>query len=448
MSQLSEYVGSTAEDLGIPGVGVGILRDGRQEYAPHGVTSIENRLSVTSETMFQIGSITKTYTATAVVVLAERGLLDLDAPVRRYVPDLRLADEGTAARVTVRQLLTHTAGWEGDVELDTGEGDDALEAYVAGMAELPQIAPLGARASYSNSAFNLAGRVIERVTDTPYETAIDELLLMPAGLGSSHFRADEVMTHRFAVGHELGDDGVPSVVRPWRSPRNINAAGGLSSTIPDQLRWAAVHLESGSGVVPANAVESMREPNVPLRGSALGDAIGLSWFLREIGGVRLVGHGGTTTGQYSELLMVPERDFAVVSATNSGPNGLQFNRRLLRWVLETYLGLVEPPLETERLSDRELWRLAGTYETGATSLAVVVDGAGLRAEFDLKPETRAEIGDSAPVYPPFSLAMLRDRPGEYVIDGGPADGIRGYFDLDDRGNAVAVDFSGRLHVRR
>ena len=448
MTQLGDYVGSTAEDLGVPGVGVGILCDGRQEYASHGVTNIENPLSVTSETMFQIGSITKTYTATAVAVLAERRLLDLDAPVRLYVPELRLADESTAARVTVRQLLTHTAGWEGDVERDTGEGDDALQAYVSGMTELPQIAPLGARASYSNSAFNLAGRVIERVTGTPYETAIDELLLTPAGLESSYFRADEVMTHRFAAGHEIGDDGVPSVVRPWRSPRNINAAGGLTSTVPDQLRWAQIHLESGAGVLPAKAIESMREPNVTLRGSALGDAIGLSWFLRDVGGTRLVGHGGTTTGQYSELLMVPARGFAVVSVTNCGPNGLQFNRRLLRWVLETYLGIVEPPLETEHLSERELQPFAGTYETGATSLTIRVDDAGLTAEFELKPETRAEIGDSAPVYPPFSLEMLRDRTGEYVIDGGPADGVRGYFDLDDRGHAVAVDFSGRLHVRR
>ena len=138
-----------------PGVAVGVLRDGRDEITTYGVTSIENPLPVQANTLFQIGSITKTITATMVMRLVEQGLLDLEAPVRRYLPELRLADEDVAQRVTLRHLLTHTAGFVGDDFSDTGSGDDAVARYVANMVELPQITPLGALFSYCNSGFVL-----------------------------------------------------------------------------------------------------------------------------------------------------------------------------------------------------------------------------------------------------------------------------------------------------
>src|SRR5215218_11215946 len=103
------------EEHGVPGVALGVLFDGEEETAGLGVTSIENPLEVTPDTLFQIGSIAKTYLAVAAMRLVERGELDLDAPVRRYIPDFRLSDEHVAARVTTRHLLTHTGGWVGDV---------------------------------------------------------------------------------------------------------------------------------------------------------------------------------------------------------------------------------------------------------------------------------------------------------------------------------------------
>src|SRR5436853_4346191 len=114
------------EETKTPGVAVGLLHDGKEHVAGFGVTSLENPLAVTPDTLFQIGSITKTFTGTAAMQLVEDGKLDLDRPVREYVPDLRLADEDVAAAVTMRHLLTHTGGWEGDFIDDLGAGDDAL----------------------------------------------------------------------------------------------------------------------------------------------------------------------------------------------------------------------------------------------------------------------------------------------------------------------------------
>ncbi len=137
----------------VPGVALGIFADGREFSAGFGVTNVRHPLEVNEHTLFQIGSTTKTFTATLAMRLAEAGKLDLDAPVRRYLPGFRMKDAEVTERVTMRHLLTHTGGWEGDYFDDTGAGDDALRIYVERMADLPQLTPLGAVWSYNNAAF-------------------------------------------------------------------------------------------------------------------------------------------------------------------------------------------------------------------------------------------------------------------------------------------------------
>ena len=102
------------QELKVPGAAAGVWNAGRKETAAFGVTSIMNPLAVTPETLFQIGSITKTMVATVVLRLVEQGRLDLDRPVRAILPELQLADEASAADLTLRHLLTHTGGWAGD----------------------------------------------------------------------------------------------------------------------------------------------------------------------------------------------------------------------------------------------------------------------------------------------------------------------------------------------
>jgi CubicO group peptidase (beta-lactamase class C family) len=144
---LSDFVAATAAQFRLPGVAVGVWADGREMYACHGVTSLENPLPIDRDTLYVLGSLTKTYTATALMRLVAQGQVALDAPVCCYVSDLRLADEQAATEITVLQLLNHTTGLDWRLIVDTGEGDDALAAYVAQLAAVKQIAPPGARAS-------------------------------------------------------------------------------------------------------------------------------------------------------------------------------------------------------------------------------------------------------------------------------------------------------------
>jgi CubicO group peptidase (beta-lactamase class C family) len=452
---LSEFVEATAQKLGIPGVSVAVLADGHETYACHGVTSIDDPLPVHQDTLFTLGSITKTFTATTVMCLLADGRIDLSAPVRRYVPELRLADERVAAEITVLNLLNHTAGLDLRHFLDTGEGDAALATYVAKMAEMRLVAPPGTRASYSQAGYSLAGRVVEKVTGLTFERSVSSLVLEPLGLSRSFFSRDDVMTRRFAVGHDRKPDGTLAIARMWKGWRGDGPGAGLASSASDQLRWARFHLgdgcaESGRRILPTDVLRRMKEPTTALRASNLGDAIGIGWFLRDVDGVRTVGHGGSASGQFAELLTVPERGFAVVSMSNAGPNGLPFNQAVVRWALESYLGVrdCDPvPLPYDEARAREV---VGVYENDVMTLTVSDGEARLRLEVVMKPEIRRALSTDKEVPPdhaPFDFGLLPGDRDEYVITGGAFQGHRGFFSRDESGAVAGVDIGGRLFQR-
>ena len=453
---LQQKVTELADQLQVPGVAVGILHDGEDSYAFHGVTSTENPLPVDADTLFQFGSTGKTFTATALLRLVEQGKVDLDAPVQTYIPEFRLKDEEVARTVTVLQLLNHTAGWEGDLMEDMGAGDDALTRYIERMATIEQVTPPGATVSYNNASLSVAGRIIEKVTGKPFEAAMKELIFEPLGLDHCYYFPNDIMTRRFAVGHNQAQDGTITIARPWAIPRGSNPAGGISSNAGDQIAWARFHLgdgraADGTRILSEEMLQRMQEPTVEMPGSALGDAVGISWMLREIDGVRLVSHGGDTIGQHSAFVMVPERGFAVISLTNCGPNGNQFNEEIVRWALEEYAGVIDRDPEPITLSEDELAPYVGTYETIAAIGKVEAREGALALTVEIKPEVRAQLqegGDEVPEEPStFTIGLLPGPGDRYIVTEGPAKGMKGYFARDESGAVNAVHVGGRLATR-
>ena len=450
---LQERVAELCEELEVPGVAVGMLHEGQERYACHGVTSVENPLPVDASTLFQFGSTGKTFVATALLRLVEAGAIDLDAPVRTYVPELRLRDESVAERVTVLQLLNHTAGWDGDFFEDTGGGDDALARFVERMADLHQVTPLGQIVSYNNASLGLAGRVLEKVTGTPFERAMKELVLDPVGLGNTLFSPSDVMTRRFAVGHRRAPDGTVRVLRPWAMARSCAPMGGMSAGVTDQLAWARFHLGGGNAadgtqVLSHELVERMRVPTAEAPGSALGDAIGISWLLREVGGIPLVGHGGSTLGQESMFETVPSRGFALVALTNCDPNGPEFNEKLLRWALEAYLGLVVRDPEPESRTPQALEEYLARYQTVADVFDVTAEDGGLVVRTTPTPELIAQLGEDADTEePPFPIGLLAGEGDRYIVPSGPMTGMKGFFTRDAEGHVNGLHVGGRFVPR-
>jgi hypothetical protein len=185
-----------------------------------------------------------------------------------------------------------------------------------------------------------------------------------------------------------------------------------------------------------------------LKGSNLGDAFGLCWFLRDVDSVRTVGHGGSGNGQFAGLLTVPERQFAVSVLCNGGPNGVAFNQAVVRWALERFLGVLDRDPQPLPYDRARITEAAGEYEVDAMTLSIRADEEGATLEVRIKPELRAASDKELPTdYPPFAFGLLPGNGDEYIVTGGAFTGQRGFFSRDETGEVVGVDLSGRLFRR-
>jgi CubicO group peptidase (beta-lactamase class C family) len=451
VSEKFEAVCTTAraamERLRIPGAVVGVVCDGEEEIAGLGVTNVAHPLPVDDETLFQVGSITKTFTGTLLMRLVEAGEVDLDAPVRTYLPDLKLAQEEVARQATTRHLLTHTGGWEGDYFDDFGPGEDALAQMVRAVGDLPQVTPIGDVWSYNNAGFYIAGRVVEVVTGKTFEDAMRELILEPFGLAMTFFFADDVMTHRFAVGHFVEDDQI-TVARPWPIGRAAHPAGGLVSTAKDLLRYATFHMgdgETADGIrlLSPESMTLMRTPYVPATGL---DEIGLTWFLqqRPDGGVTLA-HGGGTNGQVSILSILPKRQFAVTVCANGTPGGAELIRETRTAAFQSYVGDEEPEPVALQLTEAELAEYAGRFRSAMVDIDIRVENRGLVEQVTPKGGFPRKDSPPHPPPPPSALAFYdRDRA---IVTEGMFKGARSEFLRERDGRIAWYRAGGRVHER-
>ena len=452
-AELQEKVTEVATRLDMPGVAVGVAIGTKMHVATHGVTNVDEPLPVDAGTLFQIGSTGKTYTATAIMQLVEQGLVDLDAPVRTYIPELRLKDEQVARDVTVLHLLNHTAGWDGDFFKDTGEGPDALDLFVKAMADIEQVTPLGSMLSYNNASLGVAGLVIERVTGEPYEEVVRRRVFEPLGLAHTTFDRDVIVSHRFANGHYRKQDGTTKVAQLWEPGRyGLPQGSVISSDVADQLAWARFTMGDGTApdgtrVLTRASLEQMQTATADCSGSALGDAVGISWFMRDIDGTRVVFHGGSTAGQLSYFEMVPERSFAMTSLTNCAPVGDAFNDEIMRWTFESYLGLDMRNPEPLVLPDDVLADYVGTYDSIAVVYTLELTAQGLMLSYVEDPEALAELGEDASDEAPEPIGILSGDADRYIVLAGSAKGMRGYFTRDANGRVSGLHVGGRYATR-
>ena len=275
------------------------------------------------DAVFQIGSITKVWTATVVMRLIDDGRLELDTPVVEILPDLKLSSPEMTKGVTIRHLLTHTSGIDGDVFTDTGRGDDCLEKYVEQLAEAPATHPLGATWSYCNSGYSLLGRVIEKLTGQTWDAAMKELLFEPLGLTRTGTLPEDALLHAAAIGHVSGGES-PVVAPVWALPRSLGPAGLITATVADVLAFARMHLAGGvaadgTRILSEKAAAEMTtfQTEVPDK-YLLGDSWGLGWIRYDWHGRRLIGHDGNTIGQAAFLRVLPEAGLAAALLTNGG----------------------------------------------------------------------------------------------------------------------------------
>lgn len=390
LDELRDRLPADLEELarkhGVPGASVAILVGDRVLEATAGVVSSRSRIAVTPDSLFMIQSITKVATATLVMQLVDDGLLGLDDPVRLHLPAFRTQDAMASGLITVRHMLTHTGGFEGDLWSATTCGPDALERFVEDLvAGARQVSPPGERFSYCNAGFGTLGRVVEVLRGMTYEQAFRRFVAEPLGIDELAFSADQALAFRTAIGHVGGQDGTP--IRPLRNwavmpPSNPAAGNQLAMSARGLLAVVRMHLRDGrapdgTAVLSEESARLMRQRQVR-HPESLGrnSGHGLGWWLRRGG---LVEHGGGSTGVASMARVAPAHDVAAVVLANGDSGGAMIEELLEPW----FAGLpgIDPRPEsgtpTAESVVSDAWRYVGQYEQRQATVEVGHTAAGL-----------------------------------------------------------------------
>ncbi len=401
---LRAYLAKRMQHYNVPGVSIGVARPGEpQLFVGAGVTNMNAPVPVDEHTLFQIGSTTKTFTALACVILFDRGLLDLDTPLVELCPDFRLPDAAATGAVTVRMLLNHTGGWDGDillVEPVGGRNDDALArlpAYMEGIAE--QLTAPGSLFHYNNTGFSLAGRVIEVVSGRSYEDFVREEIFEPLQMMESVFFAEEAITRPVAAGHNIHR----RVESGWTLPRVSFPAGQITSSAADMLIYGRFMLGDGAPLLSSEAMHMLLTPTVDVGGAQGGShSCGLSWFLRGGNGgadaadehdLRIC-HGGATNGQLSGFaLHRAGSESLVINVMTNGAKGRALADEVEDWVVERMIGEVPKPQPLELPLPFSLMDYVGVYANERSLSTVIVTADEEAGTLTLTTEPNARVRD-------------------------------------------------------
>ncbi|GAB7052098.1 serine hydrolase domain-containing protein [Catenuloplanes indicus] len=402
----------------VPGAVLAVSAGGERFALAHGVLNSRTGVEVTTDSLFQVGSITKVWTTTLIMQLAAEGLLELDAPVRAYLPSFRLGSETAAATVTIRHLLCHTGGFEGDLFTDTGRGDDCVARFVDTLGDTPQLFPPGTMLSYNNAGFAVLGRVVEVLRDRPFDVCLRESIAAPLGITALATDAYEAVLHRTAVGHIAPSLGAPLAPAPvWALPRSNAPAGSmLAMSAGDLLLFARMHMSGGDGLLSPASVKAMQQRAADRPAPGLpGAGWGLGWEIMNDTGT-VIGHDGGTIGQAAFLRVIPDRDVAIALLTNGG-DAASLYHALLPPLIEELTGITlpapaRPPARPEPI---DATRYLGTYSSRVADLTVTQDPAGRLWLHDTPKGIFTQLG---PPTPPQELVRLtgdtlivRDHPG-------------------------------------
>lgn len=450
-AELNGLLAQTATRRGVPGGVFGLWQAGSEVVVPFGVLNTDTGVSVGKDSMFQIGSITKVLTATLVMQLFDQGRVALDEPVRTYLPEFRVADLDASQTVTVRQLLTHTSGLAGDFMTDTGAGSDAVARFVDRCALLPLAHPVGQGFSYSNAAFNVAGRIVEVVTGQPFDVALKRAVFEPLGLAHSLISLVDVPGRSVSSGH-VPDVDHPLGARPlstlYTLPFSAGPAGSTTlMSAGDLIAFARAHLEggvapNGARLIKPETAALMREPQVripvPPRDIA---QWGLGWFLLETPTGTLFGHDGATVGQSAFLrIHEPTGTIAVLLVNGGAANDAMMD--IFAEAFDPLTG-VHPSAApiASGVAGENLDRYVGVYETVAGRFDIYLEDGRLMRRGGFR------IDDLVIDEPPVALDLVSEDTFIYVRPSAEHPALVSFLEPDETGRPQVM-FSGLRVARR
>jgi len=409
----------------VAGAVVGVSIAGDEVVLAHGSANLNTGQPFTEDTGFLLGSVTKVLVTTALLRLVERGLVDLEAPATRYVPEFTLNDRDAAERITVRMLLNHTNGIDCDALCPWSvRGREASRAYTDYLPGIGVLFEPGACVHYSNPGFVLAARIIEEQTALPFERAIQAELFDPAGMRDATALQTQAFLRRTAVGAVVDFETQALKATPVFTLGEGLAGGGTTLIVSpqDMLAFGRMHLNGGRAaggatVLARELVEEMQVTNFDL-GLPQAPPVGLGWWKFPIAGTTAYFHPGGSPGGTSNFCILPDYDAALISFV-TGPGCAALHDALHLAAIEEMTGRrIKPPFEAA--PGPIPTDIAGEYRSFQNHVRLEVRSDELRLTQTYEPydqEHRDFFKDmfSASRFPPVSYRSIA--PGQFAKAG-------------------------------
>lgn len=345
---LDAYIETQMRDLKIPGLALAIVRGDQIEYVRgYGVADDTGR-PVTPQTPFLVASLSKSFTALAVMQLVEAGKIDLEAPVQAYLPWFQTADKEASARITVRHLLHHTSGFsevEGALRnLDRSPAEDALEKSVRALSNARLNAAPGERYEYSNTNYDILGLLIQTVTGIPYETYIEDNIFAPLQMRSSYTSLEKARAGSLSTGYVSFFGLTANYDRFMPYSRTVVPSAGLFSSAEDMGHYLLVHVNEGrhpqsAALISPAGLTELHSPGVPINDTVQYAMGWITWPFLQLNAAKssdgdapfAVSHGGAGANFRSMIVMVPDLQLGVVVLINKIDNRREEAYDLVVW---------------------------------------------------------------------------------------------------------------------
>lgn len=360
LGDIDAFLNAAMKDWKVPGAAVAVVRDGKVVLAKgYGLRDVKAGLAVTPDTVFAIGSITKSFTVTLLGTLVDEGRIEWDTPVRKYLPGFEMYDPVVTERLTVRDLVTHRSGLPRHDALWYNSALLRAE-LVRRIRFLEPSKDLRTTYQYNNLMFLTAGYLAEQVTGRRWEDLVGERIFAPLGMnGANSSVVDSQGSPDFAKPYELAKDEVKEV--PFRNIDQVGPAGSINASASDMARYVLLHVNGGKSadgrqIVSARNVTQMQWPQMvmqdALRWPELGHvAYGMAWTVSAYRGHKIVQHGGAIDGFIALATFLPQDNIGVVVLTNLGAG--QFTGVATYNILDRLLGLDQVPWNQRYLDDRK-----------------------------------------------------------------------------------------------
>ncbi len=332
LNGLSEVIEKGMETTNVPGLTIAIVKDGNIVYSEgFGYSDVENKIKMKPDTMLPIGSCSKTFTSTAAIMLQGEGKLDIDKPVREYIPEFELFDPIATQQATTRDLLCHRTGMPRHDHMWVNWKDLSRKEVVKRLKYLPNNKPFRSIFQYQNHMFATVGYLIEAISGLKWEDFIIERIFKPLGIEEFDFNVKQDETNKFAklyTENEKGEikENPPLVID------GLGPAGSINSTAIEMAKWVMFNLngakKDGKALIDEKVFPEVFNPNIPYQllpfsvEGKINLGYGLGWFIDVFKGHKVIEHGGNVNGASALISMMPDKNIGLVILTNANSSSL------------------------------------------------------------------------------------------------------------------------------